>query len=103
MASIDAAANAFVLNVGGGDQMGFRRSASGEDLQLDRIVSGVTETRTIADGVTSFAQTFYKADGVTVTTDPAAARLIDVTLTVDLPRDHAPGRTVRGRVWIRQW
>ena len=56
-----------------------------------------------AAGVTGFAAVFYKSDGATVTADPAAAALIDVTLTVDLPRDHAPGRTVNGRVWVRPW
>ena len=60
-------------------------------------------SRNLVESATGFAPIFYEADGTTVTTDPAEARLIDIALTVDLPRDHAPGRTVRGRVWVRRW
>ena len=56
-----------------------------------------------AEYVTGFTPVFYAGDAVTPTADPAQARLIELTLTVDLPRDHLPERTVSGRVWVRPW
>ena len=67
------------------------------------VTDSRTVSRNLVESATGFTPTFYEADGTTVTTDPAKARLIDIALTVDLPRDHAPGRTVRGRVWVRRW
>ncbi|MEM9700960.1 MAG: hypothetical protein AAF907_00790 [Planctomycetota bacterium] len=98
-----ADADEIVLDLGGGDSVGFRRNGSVNDLQSDWTTGGVLETRTVAEHITNFAVNYYEADGVTVTTDPTAVQLIEITLTVDLPRDHDPGRTVSGRVWVRQW
>ncbi|NNJ26268.1 PulJ/GspJ family protein [Alienimonas chondri] len=93
----------FHVDVGNGETVRYFREAGSNTLQMtdSRITDGISQT--IADGVTGFTPTFYMADGVTATTVPAEARLIDITLTVDLPRDAAAGRTVRGRVWVRRW
>ena len=95
----------FTLDLGGGETLRFFRGV--EDgrgvLRAHDSRHGEADARTAAEHVISFTPAFYEADGVTPTTDPARARVIDVTLTVDLPRDHAPGRTVRGRVWVRRW
>ena len=92
----------FELDVGGGDTVRFSRWITDEKLQFrDTRVDG--NTYTAADHVTGLTAVFYEADATTVTTDPAAARLIELTLTVDLPRDHQPERTVSGRVWVRPW
>ncbi|MFH5805318.1 hypothetical protein [Alienimonas sp. DA493] len=59
--------------------------------------------RVLVEASTGFSATFYEADGVTATTVPEEAQMIDIVLTVDLPRDTNAGRTVRGRVWVRRW
>ena len=102
VAAVTGGANGdFSLAVGGGETLRFYRV--GRELRADdsRIAAG--SVRAVGEHLTSFTPTFYEADGATVTTDPAAAALIDIALTVDLPRDHQPGRTVRGRVWVRRW
>ena len=91
----------FSISVGGGDTIRFFRF--GEVLQVHDTRDGEASPRTAAEHLTGFTPTFYEADGATVTTDPAEVALIDIALTVDLPRDHQPGRTVRGRVWVRRW
>ena len=92
----------FHLDVGGGDTVRFFWDSGSGEVRMDdsRLGAGAVA---VAESVTGFTPTFYEPDGVTATTDPAAARLIDISLTVDLPRDVAAGRTVRGRVWVRQW
>jgi len=92
----------FHLDVGDGDTLRFYWDSGTSGLMMDDSRLGVGAVE-VARSVTSFSPTFYEADGVTVTTDPASVRLIDISLTVDLPRDAAAGRTVRGRVWVRQW
>ena len=93
----------FRLDVGGGEIVMFTRGGGGNELRLidTRFADGLT--RTVAENVTGLDTVIYEADGATVTTDPAAAGMIEITLTVDLPRDHAPARTVSGRVWVRRW
>ena len=93
----------FTLDVGGGHTATYHFDAgAGNLLCTDTRVAGFTDL-VVGEYVTGFTPTFYEADGATVTTDPAAAHMIDLALTVDLPRDTAAGRTVRGRVWLRRW
>jgi hypothetical protein len=102
VAQINAANSSIHLDVGGGETVRLFLSAAG-DLRMDdsRIVP--QQVRSVADHITAFIPTLYEADGVTATTDPTLAGLIDISLTVDLPRDHSPSRTVSGRVWVRRW
>ena len=99
--AIDPVGFPFRVAVDGGE-LEFSHWAAEERVQFRDLRVG-PDAHTVADHVTGFAAAFYEADAVTPTTDPAAARLIEITLTVDLPRDHAPARTVSGRVWVRPW
>ena len=101
--AIDGDGRGFTIAVGGGETLGFRLVDFMAGVVLNVFDSAAGTNRTLNDRVTSFAPRFYEADAVTPTADPAAARVIEITLTVDLPRDHAPGRTVSSRVWVRRW
>ena len=101
--AVDAAAPEFTLTLADGRTGRFFLPAGYGGRVLNFAVPGAGGNRTVSDGLSSFAPAFYLADAVTPTTDPALVRVIEITLAVDLPRDHAPGRTVSSRVWVRRW
>ena len=102
VASVDAAGAELRLAVDGGT-LTFFPTNGGRSLNVRDSRAGAGNNRTLMDDLASFTPAFYAADGVTPTADPAAVRVIEITLTVDLPRDHAAGRTVSSRVWVRPW
>lgn len=101
---INTGDGSFTMDLAGGETLKFIMVGGPTvfvmDMNDSRHADGV---RTFMDHVTAFTFEFYEADGVTLTTDPAAAQLVRISLTVDLPRDHQPARTVSSRVWVRQW
>ncbi|QDT15829.1 PulJ/GspJ family protein [Alienimonas californiensis] len=101
VAQIGAANGQFTVLAPEGHTLRFERNPGDGAVYLYDSRDGTG--RILVEGTTGFATTFYQSDGVTATTDPAEAQMIDIVLTVALPRDVNAGRTVRGRVWVRRW
>lgn len=62
-----------------------------------------TASSLLADGLSGFSLTGYRADGVTVTTAPARVQLIKVQTQVMLPRDAGGSRTISCLAWVRSF
>lgn len=60
-------------------------------------------TSIVASAIDSLIFTGYRADGVTVTTDPSEIQLIHCTVSVTMPRGGGQTRTVSCMAWLRSW
>ena len=103
--SAGGARGQFTLAMPGGHTLRFHRGVTEDIVHVtdSRNAADPIPARELIESVDEFAPTFFEANGVTVTADPAAARSIDISLTVALPRDVNAVRTVRSRVWLRRW
>ncbi|MDV6030810.1 MAG: hypothetical protein F9B45_12075 [Phycisphaera sp. RhM] len=57
----------------------------------------------LAQQIDDLSFTGFDADGVTATNDPDAIHVIQVSVTVTLPRSAVAQRTTHSKVWIRSW
>lgn len=57
----------------------------------------------LAYNIRNLSFTGYEADGKTVATDVDDIRLVQVNVTVVLPRGSNPQQTFSSKVWIRSW
>lgn len=62
-----------------------------------------TATNILAEGISGFTLTGYRADGTTVTSSPAQIQLIKVQVQVSLPRDVGGSRTISCLAWVRSF
>ena len=60
-------------------------------------------TDLLAAGISGLSFTAYQVDGTTPTAVPAQIRSIVCSVSVNLPRQVNPSRSVSSRGWIRAW
>lgn len=69
-----------------------------------RVNFGLTTAdQLLANQINSLTFSAYKADGTTLTTNPADIRSIKVQATTQLPRETNGLKTASSWVWIRSW
>ncbi|MFT5524259.1 MAG: hypothetical protein ACI9G1_001058 [Pirellulaceae bacterium] len=57
----------------------------------------------LATDITGLSFRGFEADGTTLTTNLADIQLIEVTVSIQLPRETGGGRTISSFAWLRAW
>lgn len=91
------AANRLTLDMPNGDRVVWEHSGTTVNYGI------TTPTSLLADQITSVTFTGKEADGSTTTTTPSDVQCLEIDVTVTLPRDTNPTRTVSSMVWVRSW
>jgi hypothetical protein len=82
-----------------GDLLVWQHNATDRTVQFGPSVAN----NLLADNIHQLSFQGFRADGVTPTTSVDEMQCVRVAVTVQLPRDGAPTRTVSSWVWIRSW
>ncbi len=102
---IDLAPNAITLEMRDGNRLIWKHTGtSGSDAGKVFVHSSDTgEESPLAEEILDLKFTGYKADGVTVTTNPSDVQLVKITVSVELDLAGENKRTIASNVWLRSW
>jgi hypothetical protein len=105
VSSLPSSGDAITLEMHDGSQHTWSHvSSSGELADVVFLTLSTTGRQIpLAYNIRDLSFTGYEADGVSLATEVDDVRLVEIRVTVVLPRGAQPQQTVSSRVWIRAW